>query len=532
MTLGRDLLAPALDAWRAAVGSKHVVADPANRAAAGRATYGVERSVAAVLHPADTAEVQACVRIAARFGVPLYPVSSGRNWGYGSRTPTGQDHAILDLGRLNRILSVEEDLAFAVIEPGVTQRQLHAHLQARHGGRLWIDATSSSLDSSLIGNALERGHGGTAYCDHVAHLTDLEVVLANGEVLRTGFGAFPAASPALVDAWGLGPALNPLFSQSALGVVTRGVLHLMRAPERSGVMFFRMDDDAALARTVERVRPLRLDQILKSGPFIGNVYQSLQKVMTYPWTATGGTVPLPPRLAAELAAPHAYGAWNGSVGLYGTAEEVALQSLRLRQALHGAASWTAWVDAESEAPETQFPPSRHREVRAVIAGLSGGVAGTSLPAAYWRVGGRPDRPGDPDLDADGCGFKFWSATAPFRGHDAVAAARIAADTILDHGFEPSIGIFPVRDRSLKLNISCAYDRSRAGHDDAMSTCHAELAQRLLAAGYPPNRLGVEAMGIMDAAGTTHRDVLRAMKQAFDPAGILAPGRYLPGSPTG
>ena len=36
---------------------------------------------------------------------------------------------------------------------------------------------------------------------------------------------------------------------------------------------------------------LRLDRILKSGPFLGNVYQGLQKVMTYPWAATGGAVP-------------------------------------------------------------------------------------------------------------------------------------------------------------------------------------------------------------------------------------------------
>ena len=83
-------------------------------------------------------------RTANRFRIPIYPISSGLNWGYGSRVPP-QSGVLVDLRRLNRIVEFDEELAFVTIEPGVTQRQLQAFLEAR-GSRLWMDATGASPD--------------------------------------------------------------------------------------------------------------------------------------------------------------------------------------------------------------------------------------------------------------------------------------------------------------------------------------------------------------------------------------------------
>jgi 4-cresol dehydrogenase (hydroxylating) len=494
-------------------------------AAAQTATYPTHERVLAIVRPAERAEVQACVRVAAACGVPLYPVSSGKNWGYGSRVPTRDGCALLDLARLDRILELDEELAYVVLEPGVTQRRLYAALQERTGGRLWLDATSSSFDCSVIGNLLERGHGVTMYCDHVACSADFEVVLPDGECVHTGYGAFANAVTRHLDAWGLGPSLLGLFSQSGFGIVTRATVWLMRAPERTLVAFFTLDDDGAFAALLDELRPLRLDRILKSGPFLGNVYQALQKVMTYPWAATGGAVPLPLATALELAAPHRYRLWNGSIGLYGTAEEVALQRDRFDRALAGKASWSAFVDAGLSDLGERFPPSRHREVRSVVAGFTGGVAGTGLPAAYWRMGGPPADAADMDLDRDGCGFKFWTATSPFRGRDARAVTSLATEVLLRNGFEPSIGIFPVRERTLQYHIACAYDRRAAGHDAAVLACHAELGAALMDRGYYPVRLGVGSMGVLERCEPEYRRLLQRLEDLFDPAGILAPARY-------
>ena len=136
---------------------------------------------------------------------------------------------ILLLERMNRILEVNEDLAYAVIEPGVTYKQLADHLRSR-AIKLWADCTDSTPQGSVLGNALDRGLGHTPYGDHFGNLCGLEVVLANGEVIQTG--AAPPDSPTWhTFKWGTGPYLEGLFSQSNFGIVTRAGIWLMPEPE-------------------------------------------------------------------------------------------------------------------------------------------------------------------------------------------------------------------------------------------------------------------------------------------------------------
>ena len=64
------------------------------------------------------------MRIANRWKVAVYPISSGRNWGYGSRVPAADGCVLLDLGRMNQIVDFNEELGYVTVEPGVTQAQL------------------------------------------------------------------------------------------------------------------------------------------------------------------------------------------------------------------------------------------------------------------------------------------------------------------------------------------------------------------------------------------------------------------------
>ena len=155
------LAVEALEQWTALVGAEHVIADDRSRKTAETATFATTQRVPAILRPGSRDEVQECMRIANRFRIPVYPISSGKNWGYGSRVPVTDASVLIDLSRLNRILDFNEKLAYVTVEPGVTQRQLFQLLQDRHSS-LWMDATGSSPDCSLIGNAVERGIGGRA----------------------------------------------------------------------------------------------------------------------------------------------------------------------------------------------------------------------------------------------------------------------------------------------------------------------------------------------------------------------------------
>jgi 4-cresol dehydrogenase (hydroxylating) len=202
-----------------------------------------------------------------------------------------------------------------------------------------------------------------------------------------------------------------------------------------------------------------------------------------------------------------------------------LQKQRLTRALRGKAEWVVFLDKSLGNLEEAFPSSRFREVRSVVAGFTGAVGATGLPAAYWRMRRPPAALPDIDLDRDGCGFKFWTATTPFRGRDARRLATLATEIVLRHGLEPSIGILPVRERALQFHIACAYDREIDGADKRVMACHAELGTRLMDCGYYPTRLGAGFMHALERCEPPYGRLVRALKLAIDPKNIFAPGRY-------
>src|SRR5579863_9019812 len=140
----RDLLVQA-------VGADYVVTLRDITENAATATFATSQRIPALVRPGSRAELLACLATARRFGVPVYPVSSGRNWGYGSKVPVVDGCILIELSRMNRILGFDERLGWVTVEPGVTQQQLFTFLAQRNSG-LWMDATGSSPESSIIGN--------------------------------------------------------------------------------------------------------------------------------------------------------------------------------------------------------------------------------------------------------------------------------------------------------------------------------------------------------------------------------------------
>jgi len=202
-----------------------------------------DRVPSAAVAPESTEQVQAIVRIANAYGIPLWTIATGRNLGYGGSAPAYSGSMIVDLKRMNRILEVNDKIHYAVVEPGVSYFDLYRYIQER-GLKVWIDPADPGWGSPM-GNALERGGGRTPMRDHWDAVCGLEVVLANGEVLRTGMGALPGSEVWHQYKYGYGPYIDGLFSQSNFGIVTRMGIWLMPAPEayRDGrVMVPRHDD--------------------------------------------------------------------------------------------------------------------------------------------------------------------------------------------------------------------------------------------------------------------------------------------------
>jgi 4-cresol dehydrogenase (hydroxylating) len=192
----------------------------------------------AAVGPNTVEQVQAVVRTANQFKIPLYAISTGKNFAYGGPAPNVRGSVTVDLKRMNRVLEVDDKRYFALVEPGVSYIDLYRYIQER-GLKVWIDTPDPGWGSP-IGNALDHGIGYTMgfYRDHFGAHCGMEVVLPNGEVMRTGMGALPGAKTWTDYRHGYGPDPAGLFGQGNFGIVTKMGFHLMPQPEhwRNGLI--------------------------------------------------------------------------------------------------------------------------------------------------------------------------------------------------------------------------------------------------------------------------------------------------------
>jgi len=527
--------APALDRWVEVLGASFVVQNCEKLRSAETATFQTTQQVPVILRPGSPEEIQAVVRIANECGLPLYPVSSGKNWGYGSGVPVRSNCAVVDLSRLNRITDFSERLGYVTVQPGVTQADLFAFLAERKS-ELWMDATGSSPECSLIGNAMERGFGHTPYGDHFGHVCDLEVVLANGDLIRTGYGSLAKSKADRVYKWGKGPSLDGLFSQSNFGIVTEMTIWLMPAPQYFQAFFFQCDRDEGIVDLVEALRPLRMNGTLRSTVHIGNDYKVMAGIRQFP---AGERQPIMPDRMKLLRGELKLSRWSGSGGLYGTRRQVAEARRLLRAALAGKAEKLQFLDDRTLALASRFQGiyrtftgldlARTLElVRPVFGLLKGIPTKKTLGSVYWRK--HMPVPDDPHPDRDRCGLLWVAPVAPMEGEHASRLAALAESSLLDAGFEPQLSFTLLTERSLACVISIGYDREVAGEDQRAMDCYLGLRRKLEAEGYYSYRLGIADMDThldMERKDTSYGKLLRSISQALDRNGILAPGRYVP-----
>src|SRR6187551_3496787 len=115
--------ARALERFKSAVGSEWVFTSDED-VALYRDAYSPlwsepeEKVASAAVAPDSAEQVVEIVRIANELRIPLYPISTGRNLGYGGAAPALSGSVVLDLKRMNRILEVDERNAYALVEPG------------------------------------------------------------------------------------------------------------------------------------------------------------------------------------------------------------------------------------------------------------------------------------------------------------------------------------------------------------------------------------------------------------------------------
>jgi 4-cresol dehydrogenase (hydroxylating) len=492
-------------AFAAVVGAEWVETGAEELERAGTATFATRARPGALVRPASREEVQGCVAAARESGLALYPVSRGRNWGYGSRAPVADGAVLLSLERLDAIVDHDERLGYATVQPGVSFRRLAEFLRER-GSRLSLNPPGSTPEASVVGNTLERGVVQGAAPDRAGEVCALEVVLPDGRCIRTGMAGLPGSRAARVHRWGIGPSLDGLFLQSSLGIVTEMTVWLRPFPAFHQHFHFTLQHDGSLEPALDTLQRLRAEESVTTSIALHNDFKLLSLFGQYPWALAAGRTPLDDALRQRLVAPLGGGAWFGEAALHASTAG-GLEALRERvEGLLGPRVRGLGF-TEVNAPGPFF----------------GGAAGDSLAQAYWRKTAPP--PPDPDPDRDRCGVIWHAPVAPFEPESVRACASIAREVLLAHGFEPALSLQAVSARCVYVVVSILFDRCRPGEDEKAVRCHAALAAALGDEGFHPYRLG-----LLDAAEPPPREegyraLLHTLKTALDPDGMMAPGRY-------
>ena len=81
------------------------------------------------LAPKNVEEVQAIVKIANEYKIPLFPISTSKNLGYGSCVPQQRGQVVVDLKRINKIIEVNDKRNFCIVESGVSYFDLYGYVE-------------------------------------------------------------------------------------------------------------------------------------------------------------------------------------------------------------------------------------------------------------------------------------------------------------------------------------------------------------------------------------------------------------------
>jgi FAD/FMN-containing dehydrogenase len=424
-------------------------------------------------------EATETVRIAGANKVPIIPRIAGTNLG-GLSIPA-RGGVLLDLTRMNRIHSINETDMLAVIEPGVTFQQLVDELRARDLP-LTVGIPLSPPHTSIVANCLLDGLGNLSLLHGTMGewIAGLEVVLASGQVIRTGAWAvsdIPFSRAPLPDLTGLFVSW-----QGTTGLITRMAIQLKPDPPHRKRLFVLTYDRKSTYELMRRLARLRIfDDIgglsWPTGKMIYGVAKPLERDPDEPEFFTYLDVsafnPAQMRLKLEMIV-------------------VELQSLR---------------DKGSKIEEPF-----DLDTICLISPQFKKFA--SFPTHLDFLTENP-----------GGGLTWVGTYGPMSRFDR--AADLGIDIMARYGFPPVIVSRPMKGGHFGvLRFITTFARDDAAEVEKVRSCNGELVDMALDQGFIPYKTPAWAVEkILPRMWPGTHDLMRAVRALLDPDGIMNPGRW-------
>jgi 4-cresol dehydrogenase (hydroxylating) len=454
-------------------------------------------AAAAAVAPLTAEQVAEVLRVANVHKLPLWPISRGKNFGYGGSAPRLKGSVVLDLSRMKKI-EFDVENGTALLEPGVGFYDLYDYIQ-KNKLPYWTSTPGNSW-GSVIGNALDRGVGYTTYGEHTARICGMEVVLPTGELMRTGMGAMSNSPTWNLYRYGFGPAWDQMFVQSNFGVVTKAGLWLMPAPESMIGLDLELENADDLGWAVDLIAGIRRDGLLQQSPSLGSWLRGAAVLTTRKeWYDKPGA--LPDDVIAAIRKRFGIGWWSISLRLYGY------------EAVNEAAAGIIQAQFAKRTTQPMKVTRWKQGMPLEPTPFQGFPVTFPLQNAAWH-GGRGGHIG-------------YSPVLPSNGRAAMEQFRRTYDRYKEFGMDYH-GSFAMGERNITNVNQVLFNK-----DDPEMMARVDKFFRALVSDAAELRYGEYRTHIdyMDLVASTYdfndnalRRANEAVKDALDPNGILAPGK--------
>lgn len=498
----------ALIAFAEAIGAEKVATDAASLEdfrdpfqAPGQA----HNAPSAVVSPTDVEDVQAIVRIANRFGIPLWPIGRGKNNGYGGAAPQVRGSVMLSLRNMNKVLEINEELGYAIVEPGVSWFDLHDAIEA--GGH---DLVASIVDigwGGVVSNTLEHGLTYMPYSIDQASHCGFEVVLPDGDPMRTGSGAMDGNPTWPLYKRGLGPTSTEMFMQSNFGIVTKMGYWLMPKPEVYMPLWLRLWDDAQMPAVVDALRELMLAGTIDMRPQLSNTL-CIASMLSARSDWYDGDGPVPDPVIETIGKELGIGRWMMRFALYGDEAVVDHDFAKLKARFLQIPGVDVWGQKHA-ADAWETLPDPHERVQIGVPSLD------LYKMAGWSGG-------------DEGGHVDFSPVIPLTSKHARAAQELLSSMCAQAGLDYLGGMLPINARSTTFINVIPFDTKNPVQVEKVY----DVAKRMVAEagrrGYGEYRAHLSFMDLAaDQFGFNDHALRRfneTVKDALDPNGVIAPGK--------
>jgi len=437
------------------------------------------KAPAIVVRPKDVEEVRKILTLANEKKVPVVPHSGGLSGG--EATPMREDSILLDLRRMNKIIEVNTDARYMIVEPGVTSAQAWKFMQENHPDYRPGIPDGAPPSATILGDHLDRGFHflSTRYGSAADAVLGLEVVLPTGEVVRTGSYALPTAKS--FYKWMFGPDLTGLFlgAQGTLGIVTKMAVKIYPMAKFRDVVAFGANDWKHIIDPCLDVLKMEFVDLAQGG----NHYLATCRRARYKWP--------PPAKPDFLPA-----VWmNFELGA-DSKEELENMKKKINEALK---------KYQKEYGEKNIFEWK-LDMRNIIARLT-----------------KPNRISVPYAGHKGGGLLFVTWYVPWK--DAAVFGEEAEKLMTKHKFSPVVWLAAVDHGRQGLVMPIVlFDPKTPEEFKAVEALDAEMTERFLSLGGIPYRPNTIHAPRAMSKSIGYYDLLKKVKKTLDPNGIMHPER--------